>query len=154
MWLCVCVIFVHIDFLSRVLLLQPYLHQFEYPPSTFQYQRSVCSDLSVCPPHMHLLFGTEAQMYIHLILVPAVKPQQGLKDSLHSLLRKSLQETHTHPYIHNGWSKTLQETAQGNSCQARADYFPPYFLFLCFPSFPSPLLITPRFYVCILSSSS
>lgn len=119
-----------------------------FPPS--------CWDLCVCVLHLYLFLGLEAQMYIRLILVPAVEPQQGLKDSLHSLLRKSLQETHTHthPYIHNGWSKTLQETAQGNSCQARADYFPPYFLFLYFPSFPSPLLITPRFCVCILSSSS
>lgn len=126
------------------LLILPYLHQLENPPPPS------------CP-HMHLLFGLEAQMYIHLILVPAVKLQRGLKDPPHSPLRKGLQETHTHtyPYIHNGWSKTLQETAQGNSCQARADYFPPYFLFLCSPPrLPSPLLSTPRSCVCILSSSS
>lgn len=129
---CVYVLFlVHtIDFLPRLLLILPYLHQLEYPPPL---HISVCSDLCVCPPHMNLLFGLEAQMYIHLILVPAVKPQQGLKDSPHSLHRKSLQETHTHPYIHNGWSKTLQETAQGNSCQARADYFSPL---LPVPLFP------------------
>lgn len=51
-------------------------------------------------PHMHLLFGLEAQMYIHLILVPAVKLQRGLKDPPHSPLRKGLQETHTHTHIH------------------------------------------------------
>lgn len=91
--------------------------------------------LSFVCQHIHLFFSVEAQMYILLILFPAVKLQRGIKDPPHSPLRKSLQETrthtdtlthtHSHPYIHNGWSKTLQEAAQGNSCQTRADYFPP-----------------------------
>lgn len=153
--------------LPWLLLILPYLHQLEYLFSlsltlthtlsvffsqslsfslcTFQGQRSVGSDLCVCP-HMHLLCGLEAQMYTHPVFEPAVKLQQGLKDPPLWPLRTGLQETHTHPYIHNVWSVILQETAQGNSCQARADYFPPYFLFLHFPpsSLSAPQSSSPR----------
>lgn len=52
-------------------------------------------------PYMHLLRGSEAQMYTHLMLDPAVKLQQGLKDPPHRPLRNSLQETHTHTRTHS-----------------------------------------------------
>lgn len=120
--------------MSWLLFILPCFHRSEplfFP--IFQGRRSVCSVclvLCVCP-HIHLLFSVEAQMYILLILFPAVKLQWGIKDPPHAPLRACRKHTHTHarahshPYIHNGWSKTLQEAAQGNSCQTRADYSPP-----------------------------
>ena len=99
---------------------------------------SACACVRVRIRTQLLLFsGLEAQMYIHLMLNPAVKLQQGLKDPPHWLAQKKpAGNTHTPhtsiTYTHNGWSEILQETAQGNSCQVRTDYFPPNFLFLLF----------------------
>lgn len=86
--------------MSWLVFIRPRFHRSEplFSP-IFQGRRSVCSVLCVCP-HIHLLFSVEAQMYILLILFPAVKLQWGIKDPPHSPLRKSLQETHTHTHIH------------------------------------------------------
>lgn len=58
---------------------------FYVPGSEFTRPAFVC--VCVCL-HMHLLYALEAQMYIHLMLVPAVKLQRGLKDPPHRPLTK------------------------------------------------------------------
>lgn len=104
----------------------------------------VCVRACIC-------YVLQAHIYTNLMLDPPVKMQRGRTEPPHWLLRKGPQETHTltsTAYRHNGSSEILQETAQGNSCQARVDYFPPYFLLFYFsPSFiasahtPCPLCI-------------
>lgn len=84
--------------MSWFLFILPCFHRSEllYFP-IFQGCRSVCSVclvLCVCP-HIHLLFSVEAQMYILLILFPAVKLQWGIKDPPHSPLRACRKYTHT-----------------------------------------------------------
>lgn len=98
--------------------------------------------LSFVCQHIHLFFSVEAQMYILLILFPAVKLQRGIKDPPHSPLRKSLQETHTHTHtltltltrIHTytmAGQRPCRKLHRGIPARPGQIIFPPYFLFLC-----------------------